>query len=358
MTYDVQLNSDGSADVTETWIISYIEEIKTLFKTFNIDNKYTEITDVSVSELKNGMENSFSEIYTEMKHVPKGHFYALVNKNRKFEIAWGVQDGVKTYKIRYKIVDAVKQYNDCSEFYWQFIGTDSEIPVRKVIGTITLPTTVSNNEEFRVWAHGPLNGNINKISNDTAMFDVNEFRERTMLEARVVVPREIFIENENIEHTNKLNSILEQEQKWAKEANEKREKEARRQEIITKTVITVATVFNIIGTVVAIIVITRIVKYHRILKENKKILPEQKLELYRDIPDETATPAQASLLYYFKKSDIHYNMPKVISATMLDLCLRKYIEFEIIPNEKKKNKIASSEIKIILKSNMDKEQLP
>ena len=94
------------------------------------------------------------------------------------------------------------------------------------------------------------------------------------------------------------------------------------------------------------------------MKENPKVVPEQKLEWYRYIPDETATPAQASLLYYFKQGEISYNMSKVVSATMLDLCLRKYIEFEIIQNEKKKIKLESSEIRVILNPNMDKEQLP
>lgn len=361
LTYDVQLNSDGSADVTEIWDI-YIENTNTLFKTFDIDkSKYKEITNVSVKELKNENEIPFNEIHTEMYHVSKNCFYALVNKNKKFEIAWGVQieDETRTYKISYKIIDAVKMYNDCSEFYWQFISTDSEIPARKIEGTIKLPNKVSNDAEFRVWAHGPLNGNISKISNDTLMFEVSNLKSRTMLEARVVVPREIFVENQNIENIDKLNYILQQEQEWANEANEKREKEARRREIIKKTMIALAVIFNLAGIIIAIIVITKIKKYHKILKENPKVVPEQKIEWYRDIPDETATPAQASLLYYFNQGNIGYNMSKVVSATILDLCLKKYIEFEIIQSEKKKSKssLSPSQIRIILKSDMDKETL-
>ena len=44
LDYDVTLNSDGSANVVETWRIS-IEDTNTLFKTFEIDSsKYKEIT--------------------------------------------------------------------------------------------------------------------------------------------------------------------------------------------------------------------------------------------------------------------------------------------------------------------------
>ena len=48
LDYKVQLNSDGTADVTENWRI-YIEDTNTLFKTFEIDSsKYKEIIDVKV----------------------------------------------------------------------------------------------------------------------------------------------------------------------------------------------------------------------------------------------------------------------------------------------------------------------
>ena len=174
LEYKVQLNADGSADITEIWDI-YIEDTNTLFKTFELDkSKYQEITDVTVKEITKGRNQAFREIDKEMYHLPKGYYYGLINQNRKFEIAWGVQieDETRKYEICYKIIDAVKNYKDCSEFYWQFISTISEIPARKVKGTIHLPSAVENIEEFRVWAHGPLNGKISKTANDTAVFEV------------------------------------------------------------------------------------------------------------------------------------------------------------------------------------------
>ena len=257
----------------------------------------------------------------------------------KFEIAWGAHahDVTKTYKISYKVIDAVKNYNDCSEFYWQFISTESEIPANYIEGIIHLPNTVQNIEDLRVWAHGPLNGNIEKISNDTVKFTVEDFDENTMLEARVVTPNNVFSGNLNKLNQNKLNSILAQEQTWADEANAKRERIQKNRRLIKTAIILGLIITNIIGIIVAIVVIKKILKYRRELRENEIIKPEQKLDYYRDIPDETETPAGAGFLYYFKSTGLQYNMSKIISATMLDLCIKKYLTFEMV--ESKKNQI-------------------
>lgn len=344
LDYDVQLNSDGTADVVETWRIS-IEDTNTLFKTFEVDSsKYSEITDVKVSEVTSSGEKDFTQVNQYQYHLNKDTYYGLIY-NGKFEIAWGAnaKNTTRTYKISYKIIDAIKNYNDCSEFYWQFISTDSEIPADLVKGTIKLPVAVANKEDLKVWAHGPLNGNIQIVSNDTVEFEVQDFDENTMLEARVVTPTNVFYSNQNVNNQVKLNSILEQEQKWADEANAKRE-ELAKQEQQRKTLFTIGMIItNIIGVVVTIIVIKKIIKYHKILKETPIVKPEQEFEYYRDIPNESATPAQAGFLYYFKNSGLQYNMSKIISATMLDLCMKKYIEFEVIPDKKE-------QIKVIIKN--------
>ncbi|MCI9287381.1 MAG: DUF2207 domain-containing protein [Clostridia bacterium] len=342
LDYDVTLNSDGSANVVETWRIS-IEDTNTLFKTFEIDSsKYKEITDVKVQEVKSSGNVDFRKINQYKYHVDKNCYYALVYKG-KFEIAWGVhaEDVTRTYKISYKIIDAVKNYNDCSEFYWQFVSTDSEIPANKVTGTIKLPNIVENLEDLRVWAHGPLNGNVKKDSNDTVSFEVEGLEENTMLEARIVTPRLVFGINNNTSNEYKLQSILEQEQEWADKANRRREEIRLRQENMRKTMITTCIVFNLIGLVLAVIIVKKIYKYHNKLKEIPKIKPEQEIEYYRDI-EGNETPAEAAFIYYFKNTGIQYNMSKVISATMLDLCMKKHIEFEIVPNKK-------NQIKVILK---------
>lgn len=355
LNYDVNLNSNGTAKITETWDIS-IEDTNTLFKTFEIDKtKYSGIQNVSVTEITNNNTKSFSQIYSEKYHVDKNCFYALKNSKGKFEIAWGVNEddshSRRKFEISYTIIDAIKNYSDCSEFYWQFISTDSAIPANKVTGTITLPSAVSNIEDFRVWAHGPLNGNITKTSNNTATFDITNLSSRTMLEARVVTPTSIFVDNNNVSSNQKLNSILSQEQQWADEANSKRESYARNQ-FMKKVFITILFIgTNIAGICLAIYLIKKIKKYKKALEEAPNYVPTMPSKYYRDIPNEGESPAGVSLLYYFKNSSIELHISEVISATMLDLCMKKYIEFNVKSDD-------SKNIKIKLLPNMDKNNLP
>ena len=201
---------------------------------------------------------------------------------------------------------------------------------------------VSNKEELKTWAHGPLNGNITILSNRTVSFEVENLPENTMLEARVVTPNYIFANNQNKSSQNKLQSILSQEQEWANEANRKREQLQKRQEMIKTTMIIGAIVFNIIGAVLAVIVIKKIIKYHKELKQHPILKPQIQLEYFRDIPDEKETPAGAGFLYYFKNTGISYHMSKILSATMLDLCLKGYLSFEPVAGKK-------DQIKVILK---------
>ncbi len=352
LDYQVNLNADGTARVVETWKI-YIEDTNTLFKTFEIDrSKYKEICDVTVQEVKSNGNVDFTKMNQEKYHVDKNCFYALMNKKGQFEIAWGAhaEDTTKTYKIAYTIIDAIKNYADCSEFYWQFISNESEIPANKVTGTIILPQPVSSKEDLRTWAHGPLNGNITIVSNDTVSFEVENLEENTMLEARVVTPNTIFASNQNISSESKLQSILTQEQTWAEEANRKREQMIRRQEMMKKSIIIGLSVLNAIGLIFAILIIKKIIKYHKELKEHPILKPQTQMEYYRDIPDEKETPAGAGFLYYFKNTALSYHMSKILSATMLDLCLKGYLSFEAVAGKK-------DQIKVILKQK-ESNQLP
>lgn len=349
LDYQVQLNADGTADVVETWNIS-IEDTNTLFKTFEIDqSKYKEITNVSVQEVKSSENVDFTRIYEEKYHVDKNCFYALKNKKGQFEIAWGAhaEDVRKIYKISYTIVDAVKNHTDCSEFYWQFISTESEIPANFVTGTIILPYEVSNQEDLKVWAHGPLNGNITILSNNTVRFEVEDLEENTMLEARVITPTSIFKDNQNTKNQAKLQTILQEEQTWADEANRKREEIQKRKENTRKILIVGAIVCNMIGLVFAIIIIKKIIKYHKELQRNPIIKPQMEIEYFREIPDEKATPAEAGFLYYFKSTGLQYNMSKIVSATMLDLCLKGYLSFETVDGKKDQIRVTLKEKEIV-----------
>ena len=76
----------------------------------------------------------------------------------------------------------------------------------------------------------------------------------------------------------------------------------------------------------------KIGKYKKELEENPKIKPEMKLDYFRELPDETATPAEAQFMM-LKATNISTSL----SASILDLVLKGYLRAE---QEDKKIKLS------------------
>ena len=72
LDYNVILNSDGSADIVDTWDVD-IEETNTMFKDFDLssDSSYV-ITNVKVKEVIDGEEVPLEQIFEEQYHVDSG----------------------------------------------------------------------------------------------------------------------------------------------------------------------------------------------------------------------------------------------------------------------------------------------
>lgn len=346
LEFYAQINSDGSMNVTEIWDID-IEDTNTLFKTFKTDNaKYSSITDVKVTDITNGQNNVYTQINTYMYHVTKKCYYGLINDDGNFEIAWGVGldngSATREYKIEYKVNDAIAKYTDYAELYWQFIGQDFSISAKNVKGTIYLPSNVNSKDNIKVWAHSKdLNGTIYATDLNKVEFEMNKYKSGRYVEVRILFPTTQINYTNRIYNSTILESAIAEETKWAEEANRQRELNDK----IT-TAIEIA-IFAIMG-VGVIFFGKKIFKYRKILKELNKLKPTQELKYFRDLPDENATPGEAIFLLEKQYSSFNIHFSQIFSATLLNLCLKKYIELKV--DNTKKNKEA---IKIV---NLNKDE--
>ena len=335
LNFDVNVNDDGSMDVVETWNIR-ISDTNTLFKIFKTDSKkYSSISDVKVTEITNGESKEFEEIDELMYHVTKDCYYGMMNDDDDFEIAWGVglddRTATKQYQISYTVNDVIAKYNDCAELYWQFVGSDFEINADKITGTITLPSEVEKKEDIRVWGHTEgLNGEIYATGLNKVEFEINHFVNGRFVEVRVAVPTDTIIYSDRTYDTEKLNSIITEETKWAEDANKRRE----RQQKIDNTIGIVAT---LVALAISVWLVIRIVKKVKKMRNIKKKMPTQKFEYYRDIPRQDATPSEAITLLSNKISDFQSKeLGRAFSATLLELNLKKCLDFEVTKDEKNK----------------------
>ena len=338
LNFDVQINSDASMNVTEIWDI-YIEDTNTLFKTFKTDKtKYSDIKDVTVTDITTSNEIAFNKIDSLMYHVTKNCYYGLINDDGNFEIAWGVgldnSEATRKYLIQYKVENAIAKYNDYAELYWQFVGSDFEIDSSKITGKIRLPESALSTENIKVWGHTEgLNGEIYATSNNTIEFEVNKFRTGRFVEIRSLFPSNMINYSSRTFNQNRLESVIEEETVWANEANARR---LRRQKIAK-----IAS--GVAGVVYAFISGTFLKKAYNGIKKAKETIPykqTENVEYFREIPRNNTTPSQAISLYNkFVSAFSSKEIGRIFSAVLLDLSMKKCIEFEISPENKKEVKI-------------------
>lgn len=331
LEFNAQIMPDGSMDVIETWDID-IKETNTLYKSFKTDtSKYSKITNVDVKEITKGKNEKFLKTDNWAYHVKKGYYYGTENEDDNFEIGWGVgldnSRATRKYQISYTVEDAVLKCNDYAELYWQFVGKDFEISANKIKGTILLPENVGNIDEIKVWGHTEgLNGTIYATDTDKIEFEINNFNSGRYVEIRTLFPTDLITYAGRIKNIDILNSVIEEETKWANEANARR----KRNELIAKIVlILVVIVWGIVNILLIVIYIKKAIKYYKKSKELKKYIPTSKIKYYRELPDNEATPGEALKVLNEKISSFTpSNFGKVFSATMLDLSLKGYLEIK------------------------------
>jgi len=339
LKFDVQINEDASINVTEYWDIE-IEKTNTLYKTFITDNaKNIQITDVKVTDITEENKSFLQQDNWEY-HVSKGKYYGAKNEYNNFEIGWGVgldnRSDSRKYKIEYKVNNIITKYNDYAELYWQAIGNDFEISADTVTGTIILPQNAESKENIKVWGHiETLNGTIYAKELNKIEFEVNGYNSGNMLEVRTLFPTEMIVSAVNTQEVDILETVIEEETKWAEAAN-------RRRESIKNTVTTIIVIIGIIFDIIFIITIIRANKNP--IRKQKRFIAEEKMQYYRDIPRENATPGEAVSLLQKNTTDLlqYDNLGKIFSAVLLNLKLKGYLEFKIDENKKDNEKVSIS----------------
>ena len=340
LDFNVQINDDGSMKVTETWDIN-ISSTNTLYKSFKTDySKYSEITDVTVKEITDGKNFDFTQTDKWAYHVEKNYYYGTENEDGNFEIGWGVgldnSSATREYEISYTVKDAITKYNDYAELYWQFVGEEFEISADKITGTIYLPANALNKDNIKVWGHTEgLNGTIYATDLNKIEFELDNFRSGRYVEIRTLFPTELITSSNKIEDIEILQTAIEEETKWADEANARREREEWLEEKIGSLMFIMYVLINII---LIIVYTKKAIKYFVKLRTLNKYEPTTKLEYYRDLPDENTTPSEAIKIIKTKiDSFTAKNFGEVFSATMLDLTLKGYLEVKQEKNEKGKD---------------------
>ena len=126
----------------------------------------------------------------------------------------------EAFYIKYTLKNMAIVHKDIAEIYWNAIGDT----LRESIGTLKITITFPKNEnEFRVWAHGPLNGIIKKESNQVLKAEVTNVYSYQAVDIRAAFDKAVIPNSSKTTGVDALEKILNYEEDLANQANYERE---------------------------------------------------------------------------------------------------------------------------------------
>lgn len=246
-------------------------------------------------------------------------------------------DGYGAFFMEYLIKDVAILHNDIAEIGWNIFSDQQDESIANLVIRINLP---QNEDEARIWGHGPLFGKTSIENKQTMLFTVEGLDANTAIDMRIVFDKDVINASSKKTDVNALAYILEIEEELADEANRLRD-EAKAAEAWK---LYLGYVMDGIK-VGWFILLAK--KLNEVRKYSKPYETVFKTKYFRDFPNDY-NPTTVSYLLNKKIEK------KDISASILDLVQRKVINYEkttkkdyIFKLAKKDAKLSASEERLI-----------
>jgi uncharacterized membrane protein len=301
---DAQVLPDASMQVTERITVDFSGQWNGFY--VKIPQGNTPIVEVQVSE--NGQPYEFNP---GTEYGPPGT-YLTKSEGGDILIDWSIDayDQVRTFDVSYRVINAVKIYQDTAELYRKFIGEANGNKISYVQVNLTLPPGAEQfkqGEDIRIWGHGPLNGEVEFSGPNEVVLQVKDLPPYTFMEGRVLMPVSLFAEApaEAYDDQPALVRIVSEEKGWAEQANKER--------AMARAEMGVGA-----GIILAALVIVFML-WRRYGRKHSTVFDG---DYYRDLPADYS-PAELSVLWNFKKMKAND-----ITATIMDLARRKFLFLE------------------------------
>ena len=283
---------DGSG-ITDIKVGSISDDGDLTFDDFNRDINYFD----EVSYASNGTASKYT-FNTFMDEVN----LKLFNPSDLDEI----------FYIEYTVTDVVVVHNDIAELAWNTLGDG----YRENIGDYEVKVVLPNSDsDYRVWLHGPLNGNIERTNNMKALGTFNFLGAYNPVSVRLVFDKSLVPNATKVSGLNAKSAIIDYQTELSDEANRERERIQRQNMILI-----------IASSIWALIAISLAVSVY--LREKKMKKTAFNMEYFRDFP---ASYGPEVLEYLIDKNVTE----KSLSATILNLIYKKVLKVEVIDKKLK-----------------------
>ena len=263
------------------------------------------ITDIKVYELVNGSEVQYIQ-NVEPKKGDNGLFkYTETENNLELMIFSPSKNETKTFRLEYVLKNVAIRHGDTGELYYQFLGKGNEERINYFSATIELPAI--DKDLVKIFAHGPLNGQIHFTENNTVKLEVEEVSNNTYIEARIFFPLE-YIPTSTKTGTSDLGSLIDEELSYIKNIEEKEARAEKTKGILNN----ISGILSIIGAALVYFFFNKFKREPSVYDRMDSLVPE-------DI-----SPAELKL---FMNSFLD---GRSIIATIFDLSRREFIRIDSI----------------------------
>lgn len=312
-----QVETDGSLHVTEQRAFEFDGNYSAVWWTFN---NLPSNAEIHVNGVRVGNVDETGATTGDMQALPSVPFvrewrekggpsspaYSFDDPKNTVYVFFDATDAHAMVELDYTVANAAQAYEDIGELYWQYVGTQWPEPSDNVTMTLSLPVpqdvAVTPGENVRAWGHGPSSGSLSVGADGTIAYTVGRVPAGEYAEAHVVFPTE-WLSNLSLtaqrEHRGqlRLDSVLEDEAKWADTANQTR----------------LTSLAFIIGCIVVCVLALAwaLWAYGRYGREYK---PDFTGEYFRDVPDRSLHPAVVGRLWRWDRSN-----PDDFTATVMHL---------------------------------------
>lgn len=336
---DIQmtLNTDGSANIVETHVVNFSnrgDEWWNYYKTItlndtssgNYGNTLSKLSELKVTvdgvnfpydESKNvNLDNASQHTVESMRNTAYTYNQFSSSNTEIGVVMSGFRSGTKTVQFSYKLSNVMIGYADCAGLYYKFVDESNTLYIEKLTAKVNFASV--NISEIAVWTHIEDGNGQGIIQESDTPSEVNYLAEQlnagVYFETRLLLPQEGYsTEKKNAESKKMIGA---QETQWQQDFLKKAK---RAQNVKIADIVMFCLI--IAGTVPLCIFIRK--------KRKPKKLPNAP-EYIREIPTGWSAGEMAPLYHYYGK----YNVSDGISATILDLCRRHYIDIKV--GDKKK----------------------
>lgn len=270
-----------------------------------------QIRAVSPNEHNFDILKSSGDEFKQVSYANKGDYGVYeqnVSNNSNSYLIYNPSSSGKAFYIEYIITNLAVVHNDIAEIGWNIFTSLNE-DVEKLHVTVNLP---NNQNELRVWAHGPLIGQIDIVNKNQFVLTLNGLYANEAIDTRFVFDKTLISNPRKTTNVDALDKIVKIETEKANEANLEREKLKEQETIIFWVVLTVDIIY-------LIILIVFIIRFY--LKHDREFKAEFNQKYFRDIPSDYP-PSTVGYLFNKRVS------PNDLSASILELIDQKIIKAE------------------------------